>query len=126
VITMRTVRVEELEKGDFVLVRWMDASEMRAKVEQHGQPEVYVKDWGVFLGVTGIKRRHIIIGKDVVSGWNEWGAARIPIDLVDSIILIMRRDELVQAITEIQALVRRVKLRRYKDRGDRSYARFYP
>jgi len=76
---MKPVKIEELQKGDLILVRWMDASEMRAHINQHNRPEVYVKDWGVFLGVSGQKRRHVIIGKDVVETWNEWGAARIPL-----------------------------------------------
>ncbi len=44
---MRNVKIEELQRGDLIMVRWNDASEMRAKVEQHDQkPEVYVKDLG--------------------------------------------------------------------------------
>jgi len=111
---MKAVKIEDLEKGDLIMVRWCDASELRAKVEQHNQPEVYVKDWGVFLGVSGTSRKHVIIGKDVIETWNEWGAARIPLDLVESITLMMSRDQLVLALREIQALVRRVKLRKYK------------
>ena len=110
---MKPVKIEELQKGDLILVRWMDASEMRAQINQHATPEVYVKDWGVFLGVSGQKRKHVIIGKDVVETWNEWGAARIPLELIDSIIVIIRRDQLIKALNEIQALVRKVRLRKY-------------
>jgi len=110
---MKPVKIEELQKGDLILVRWMDASEMRAQINQHATPEVYVKDWGVFLGVSGTKRKHAIIGKDVVETWNEWGAARIPLELIDSITIIISRDQLIKALNEIQALVRKVRLRRY-------------
>lgn len=119
---MKTVKLEDLEMGDLILVRWQDASEMRARINQHIQPDVYVKDLGVFLGVTGLKRKHIIVGKDVVELWNQWGAARIPLDLVESIILIVGRSDLVKAINEIQALVRKVKLRKYKRWGGINYA----
>ena len=97
-------------------MRWRDASEVRARFEQHERPEVYVKDWGVFLGVTGVKRRYVVVGKDVVEVWNEWGATRIPVELVSGVSLVMRRGEIVDAIVEIQALTRRVKLRRYSRR----------
>ena len=49
----------------------------------------------------------------MVETWNEWGAARIPLELIDSIIVIIRRDQLVKALNEIQALVRKVRLRKY-------------
>jgi len=102
-----------LKKGDLILVRWNDASEMRASLEQHKQPSVHVKDWGVFLGVEGGKRKHVILGKDVVEVFNEWGAARIPVELINEITLIMKREQLITAIAEIQALTRRVRLRKY-------------
>lgn len=113
---MSQIKLEELEKGDFVIVRWSDASELRARLEQHEQPDIYVKDWGVFLGVTGIKKKYAVIGKDVVEIWNEWGATRIPVELINDIILILRRRDLVGAIAEIQGLTRRIRVRRYTRR----------
>lgn len=111
---MKVTRLEELRKGDLILVRWMDASEIRARIAEHtGEPEVYVKDLGIFLGVSGVKKRHIIIGKDVVEDKDEWGAARIPLDLVESIILIMPREDVEKMMSEVKALVRRVRIRKY-------------
>lgn len=110
---MKQIKLEELEKGDLVIVRWCDASEIRAKVEQHEQPEVYVKDWGVYLGVTGVKRRYVVVGKDVVETWSEWGATRIPVELINDFTLILRGSEIVSAIAEIKTLTRRVRLRKY-------------
>jgi len=115
---MRAIKLEELQKGDLILVRWQDASEMRAKIDQHSDsPDVYVKDWGPFLGIVGVKRKYIVIGKDVVEVWNEWGAARIPIELVESITLLMDREVLAKALTEVQGLVRKVRLRKYSRIG---------
>ena len=45
--------------------------------------------------------------------FNEWGAARIPVELVNNIILVVRGGELAKVLTEIQALTRRVRLRKY-------------
>lgn len=110
---MRREGVEGLEKGDLILVRWLDASELRCSVDEHeGSPEVYCKDWGVYLGVSGRKRRMLIVGKDVVEVHNEWGAVRIPLELVDEVVVVMPRGEVLRAIREVQALGRRVRLRR--------------
>jgi len=114
----RRIRFEDLKKGDLILVRWLDASELRCSVGEHeGNPEVYCKDWGVYLGVSGRKRRLLIVGKDVVEVHNEWGAARIPLELVDEIVLVLPREEALKAIREIQVLGRRVQLRKFR-RGE--------
>jgi len=110
---MKQVKLEELEKGDLIIVRWRDASEMRAKLTDHEQPEVYVKDWGIYLGVTGVKRKYVVVGKDVVELWSEWGATRIPVELISGVTLVLKREEVVKAVAEIQTLTRKIKLRRY-------------
>lgn len=65
------------------------------------------------MGVSSVKKRHIIIGKDVVEEGDEWGAARIPLDLVESITLVMPREDVEKMMSEVKALVRRVRLRKY-------------
>lgn len=112
---MRRVELEELRKGDLILVRWLDASENRCSVDEHeGNPEMFCKDWGVFLGVSGRKKKILIVGKDVVEVLNDWGAARIPVELIDEVLLLMPRKEAIQAIREIQTLGRRVRLRKWR------------
>jgi len=112
---MRRVNVEELRKGDLILVRWMDASEIRCSMDEHeGSPEIYCKDWGVYLGVSGRKRRLLLVGKDVVEVHNDWGAVRIPVELVDEVLLVMPRGEVLRAIREVGVLGRRVRLRRFR------------
>ena len=111
---MKTVGVDDLSKGDLVMVRWLDASDLRCSISEHvGSPEVYCKDWGIFLGVSGRKRRLMILGKDVVEVHNEWGATRIPVDLVDEVLVVLSREDAVKAIREIQTLGRRVRIRKY-------------
>ena len=111
---MESVEIGDLERGDLILVRWLDASELRCSMDEHeGSPEVYCKDWGVYLGVSGRKRRLLMVGKDVVEVHNEWGAVRIPVEMVDEVVLVMPREEVLRAITEVQVLGRRVRLRRF-------------
>ena len=112
---MEKVELENLEKGDLIMVRWLDASELKCSLNEHeGSPEVYCKDWGVYLGVSGRKRRLLMVGKDVVEVHNEWGAVRIPVELVDEVLLVMPRGEVLRAIREIGVLGRRVRLRKYR------------
>jgi len=114
-VKVERVEIGDLEKGDFIMVRWLDASELRCSVDEHeGSPEVYCKDWGVYLGVSGRKRRLLLVGKDVVEVHNDWGAVRIPVELVDEVLLVMPRGEVLRAIREVGVLGRRVRLRRFR------------
>ena len=114
-----TANLEDLNKGDLIVVFWTDASDDRGSLREHeGYPDVRVKDWGLFLGVSGRKRRFIIIGKDVTEVYQDWGATRIPVDLVDDIQLILPQNEVVRYIAEVQTLTgRRVRLRKYRREG---------
>ena len=122
---MRKVTVEEIEKGELqkgslITVRWLDASDIRAQLSEHeANPEVTCKDWGVYLGCSGRKRRMLILGKDVVEIHNEWGATRIPVELIEEVTLILPREEVVEAIQEVQILGRRVSLRGHKRKEER-------
>jgi hypothetical protein len=117
------MKPEELSKGDLVLVRWTDASDTMATLEEHSShPETGCKDWGIFLGISGARRRFVLIGKDVVEGHREWGATRIPLELVEEIRLLLPRDSVAPLIVEVEALGRRIRLRK-RTRGEASYVR---
>ncbi len=112
--------IEELKKGCFIMVRWLDASDIRAQLSEHeASPEAYCKDWGIYLGCSGRRKKMLILGKDVVEVHNEWGATRIPVELVEEVVLILPRDEMMKAIREVQILGRRVSLRRYSEKEER-------
>lgn len=112
------MRIEELQRGDLILVRWSDASDSKGTLEEHERsPEAICKDWGVYLGATGTRRRFLLVGKDVVEGDREWGATRIPVDLIEGVELIMPRDAVAPRILEVQTLSRRIRLRKHQ-RGE--------
>lgn len=120
---MKKVEIEELRKGDLIIVRWMDASNQTATLKEHEVcPETTCKDWGIFLGISGRHRKFLIVGKDVVEAQNEWGATRIPLELVEETILLLSREQVVPAIGEVQVLGRRVRVRKYS-RRDAEYVR---
>jgi len=110
---VKSVSLNDLQKGDLIVVTWDDASDVKGTIGEHEvNPYITCKDWGVYLGIGGEKRRFIIIGKDVVQVQNEWGATRIPLELVQSITLVLPREYMVGVISEIQVLGRRIKLRK--------------
>ena len=117
--TIDEVREGKLPKGSFILIRWTDASEIRTLLGEHiSNPEVISKDWGIYLGVSGRTKHMLILGKDIVEVYNEWGASRIPVELIEEVVMILPREEMVKAIREIQALGKRVNLRKYKRREE--------
>ena len=98
------MQIEELKKGDLIVVFWNDASDIKGTLTEHEvSPEVVVKDWGLYLGVSGRKHRFLIVGKDVTLVHNDWGASRIPIELVDEIRLILPREQVMEFIAEVAA-----------------------
>ena len=112
---MRAVKLEDLQKGDLIVVKWIDASDVKAPLKEHeAYPEVHVKDWGLYLGVSGRKHRLIIVGKDVTEMKNDWGATRIPLEMVYEIIRVMPREQVVKYIEEVRTIGRRVRLRKYR------------
>ena len=119
-ISVEEIENGELPRGSFIMVRWLDASDIKAQLSEHeANPEAYCKDWGIYLGCSGRKKRLLIIGKDVVEVHNEWGATRIPLELIEEVVLILPRDEMMKAIREVQIMGRRVSLRKYKRREER-------
>jgi len=124
-LEVRHVGVDEIEKGElpkgsFIIVRWMDASDTRARLVDHEEsPDVNCKDWGLYLGVSGRKRKLLILGKDVVELHNVWGATRIPLELIEDVRLVLPREAMMRLIAEVRVLGRRVALRRYKVQEER-------
>ena len=106
--------LKKLRRGDFVFVWWLDASEMRGTLNEHESPEVHVCDWGIFLGIMGREKRHVVLSSSLVEEDKSWGATRIPIDLIVKVDCAWSRDEVQKHLEEVKNLRRRVYIRRYK------------
>jgi len=111
---MEPERLKEIPKGSLIAVRWLDASDNRCQLDEHiSNPEVRCMDWGIYLGISGAKRPMLLVGKDVVEVHAEWGATRIPLELVEEVVVLLPREDVAEVIREAATLGRRVKLRRY-------------
>jgi hypothetical protein len=82
-------QIKGFEKGDYIRVSWFDASEARGSLSEHKKPEILVDEWGIFLGVEG-SPEHLLLGKHYVRNDRVWEATRIPLTLVQSVILIAK------------------------------------
>lgn len=116
---MRDLGLDKIKKGALILVRWLDASDLRCGLNEHeSNPEVHCKDWGVYLGCSGRKHKMVIIGKDVVEVHNDWGATRIPVELVEGVTEVLPRSEMIKHVREIGVIGRRLSIRKYERNGE--------
>ena len=57
-------QIKTLTAGDLVQVEWTDASIGKSLSNGIGGIDVPVKSWGVFIGVLGKRREHIILAQN--------------------------------------------------------------
>jgi hypothetical protein len=57
-------QIKQLDAGDLVCVEWCDASIGKSLANGIGGIDVPVKSWGVFIGVLGKSREHVILAQN--------------------------------------------------------------
>lgn len=57
-------QIKQLNAGDLVCVEWCDASIGKSLANGIGGIDVPVKSWGVFIGVLGKSREHVILAQN--------------------------------------------------------------
>ncbi len=57
-------QVKSLAAGDLVCIEWSDASIGKSLSNGIGGIDVPVKSWGVFIGVLGKRREHVILAQN--------------------------------------------------------------
>lgn len=57
-------QIKQLNAGDLVCVEWCDASIGKSLANGIGGIDVPVKSWGVFIGVLGRSREHVILAQN--------------------------------------------------------------
>jgi hypothetical protein len=57
-------QIRQLSAGDLVCVEWCDASIGKSLSNGIGGIDVPVKSWGVFIGVLGKSREHVILAQN--------------------------------------------------------------
>lgn len=93
VVAQDAVSVGDLKVGDVVRVHWLDASETTRQLPN--EEEVYdtpIRTYGVFLGVKGIRTKHMIIGKEVIEYDRTFHYNVIPVGMVEKVVLLSPAD----------------------------------
>ncbi len=57
-------QIKNLEAGDLACIEWCDASIGKSLSNGIGGIDVPVKSWGVFIGVLGKRREHVILAQN--------------------------------------------------------------
>jgi hypothetical protein len=57
-------QIKNLSCGDLIVVEWNDASIGKSLSNGIGGIDVPVKSWGIFIGVLGQKRQHVILAQN--------------------------------------------------------------
>jgi len=82
--------ISDLQLGDLIWVRWNDASIDTARLPLDHEAETPVHSVGIFLGIRGIKHKHLLLGRSKAPEPQLWEADRIPISLIDYVVLVQR------------------------------------
>ena len=87
---MKPVNLKDLKPGDLIWVKWYDASEFRGViVPEDSRYDMPVYVIGIYIGVKGRDRKHIIVAKEKLPEPGEWNADVIPIEMIDNIRLVI-------------------------------------
>ncbi len=57
-------QIKNLQAGDLVCIEWCDASIGKSLSNGAGGIDVPVKSWGVFIGIMGKRREHVILAQN--------------------------------------------------------------
>jgi len=80
----REVSLDELQPGDLVAVHWLDASEGRAVPPlRHKLFDTPVVSYGIFLGVRGIRTKHVVVVKEYIMDEVHYNS--IPLGMLEKI-----------------------------------------
>ena len=91
---MKEVGLEELGKGDLIRVEWFDASRGQA-LTIRGKLDIPVYSWGIFVGVLGQKRKHIVLAQNSFKLGDELfdvDYTSIPLSFIDKVTVIQQSE----------------------------------
>ena len=101
----KTIDLSEFKKGDLIRVDWFDASRGQA-LTIRGRLDIPVYSWGIYLGVLGQKRRHIVLAQNSFKLNNEFydvDYTCIPVSFLDGI-MVIHKAELPPDVAELLLL----------------------
>jgi hypothetical protein len=91
---MKPIDLSELVKGDLIRVDWFDASRGQA-LTIRGRLDIPVYSWGIYLGILGQKRRHIVLAQNSFKLNNEFydvDYTCVPVSFLDEVTVIHKAE----------------------------------
>jgi len=86
-------QLENLSKGDLILVEWTDAS-IGKSLGTGLAVDVPVKSWGIFIGILGKRSKHIVIAQNnfqYSDGLYDIDYTAIPVGWAEKVTLIVKQ-----------------------------------
>jgi len=90
---VKVIRLDDLRVGDAVRVHWFDASEATCSLAHEDHTfDTPVRSYGVFLGVKGLRAKHVIVAKEVVERDKTFHYNAIPLGMIERLFLLNPAD----------------------------------
>jgi hypothetical protein len=102
---LKTVDLSALKKGDLIRVDWFDASRGQS-LTIRGRLDIPVFSWGIYLGILGQKRRHIVLAQNSFKLNNEFydvDYTCVPVSFLDCVTVI-NKAEITPDVAELLLL----------------------
>jgi len=96
-------QLENLSKGDLVRVEWTDAS-IGKSLGTGMAIDVPVKSWGVFIGILGKRRQHIVLAQNnfqYSDGLYDIDYTAIPVGWAEKVTLIVKQHVSVEEAEQL-------------------------
>lgn len=111
---LSAVDVESLQIGDVVRIDWLDASEAMCRFSTGNKTfDTPVRSYGVFLGVKGLRTRHVIVAKEVVERDRTFHYNAIPMGLIERVVLLKPKDLERQLLKHLRKKVELTPLKKF-------------
>jgi len=108
------VGLGDLRIGDAVRVHWLDASEAtRPLTEAHRAFDTPIRSYGVFLGVKGLRTRHLVIAKEIIEVDRTFHYNVIPVGMIERVFLLRRGDLDPDLLRHLHETVARAPVKRF-------------
>lgn len=109
------ISLEKLRKGDAIRVHWLDASEvMRRLPEGEHLYDTPIRSYGVFLGIKGLRTKHLVIAKEVITYERTFHYNVIPVGMVEKIVLLNPSDLEENLLRHLSKKVKETQMKKFK------------
>ena len=109
------IPLEKLRRGDAIRVHWLDASEVTRRLpEGEHLYDTPIRSYGVFLGIKGLRTKHLVIAKEVITCERTFHYNVIPVKMVEKIVLLNPLDLEENLLRHLSKKVKETQMKKFK------------